>query len=345
MASTRNTLLEWAQDGHLVQQQLEQLIKDITAEPSVEHWLQFLKRLFISCAAIALASSLIFFFAYNWQEIGVLGKFALCQGAMVMALLLYLCRPENDSISQGVLLILCVLTGVLLALVGQVYQTGADPWQLFALWALFILPWVFSINVSSLWIFWIMLFNLALDLFSDSFNQGGRPFFTSLFILSCANLVLLVLCEVCALSKFQRLIQLGHCMAVKRLLIFVVILLALESVIEWLFLSIFGYDETGYYAIAYYVVLSVGSLIFYRYQRLDIFALATVLFGLIGLIVAIEIKILTDDFDANSLLLLSFTIVGLSSWATFWLKGLIKPFEQSKSNPMSAEFGGSSHEK
>lgn len=340
MASTRNTLLEWAKDGHLEQQQLEQVIKDITAEPSVEHWLVFIKRLFVSCAAIALASSQIFFFAYNWQEIGVLGKFALCQGAMVMALLLYLRRPENDSISQGVLLILCMLTGALLALVGQVYQTGADPWQLFALWALFILPWVISINVSSLWIFWMVLLNIALYLFSDSLNQGsGRPFFTTLFILSCANLVLLVLFEVCALTKFSRLNQLGHCMAAKRLLIFVVMLLALEPVIEQLFST-----TLGYYAIAYYVVVSVGSLMFYRYKRLDIFALATVLFGLIGLIVALEIKMFTDEFDANILLLISFTIVGLSSWATFWLKGLIKPFEQTNNEQTSAESGELNHE-
>ncbi len=42
---------------------------------------------------------------------------------------------------KAALLLATLLLGVFLALFGQTYQTGADPWQLFANWALLILPW------------------------------------------------------------------------------------------------------------------------------------------------------------------------------------------------------------
>lgn len=58
-----------------------------------------------------------------------------------------------------------VLTGVLLAVIGQIYQTGADSELLFAGWALLALPWVVIARAPWVWLFWLVLLNTSLALF------------------------------------------------------------------------------------------------------------------------------------------------------------------------------------
>ncbi len=58
-----------------------------------------------------------------------------------------------------------VLVGPLLGVYGQTYQTGADPWGLFAFWALLILPWVVVAHFTALWILTIALLDTALVLY------------------------------------------------------------------------------------------------------------------------------------------------------------------------------------
>ncbi|TMH00920.1 MAG: DUF2157 domain-containing protein, partial [Betaproteobacteria bacterium] len=47
--------------------------------------------------------------------------------------------------------------GGLLAFFGQTYQTGADPWQLFALWALLALPLALAVRGDVLWAPWVLV--------------------------------------------------------------------------------------------------------------------------------------------------------------------------------------------
>ena len=55
----------------------------------------------------------------------------------------------------GALLVLAGLfLGALLALLGQIYQTGADTWELFAWWALLLLPWALAGASQALWLLW-----------------------------------------------------------------------------------------------------------------------------------------------------------------------------------------------
>src|SRR5690606_26138167 len=51
------------------------------------------------------------------------------------------------------------------ALVGQIYQTGADAWPLFLLWAALTLPWVALLRSVSLWLLCAALLNVALGLY------------------------------------------------------------------------------------------------------------------------------------------------------------------------------------
>ena len=55
-----------------------------------------------------------------------------------------------------------VLVGALLAVYGQVYQTGADAWQLFAGWAALIAGWAVAGRFVPLWMLVAVLTNVAL---------------------------------------------------------------------------------------------------------------------------------------------------------------------------------------
>src|SRR5690606_8361253 len=91
-------------------------------------------------------------------------------------------------------LLACVLLGALLALVGQTYQTGADPWQLFALWALLMLPWVAAGRSVVLCLLWVLVSNVVVMLW----GQGGGPGRASatLAIFAVGNGALLIAWEV-----------------------------------------------------------------------------------------------------------------------------------------------------
>ena len=65
-----------------------------------------------------------------------------------------------------------LLTGALLALTGQIYQTGADAFELFAAWAVTVVPWVIVARFAPLWLLWIALLNLSVALYFVTFRWG-----------------------------------------------------------------------------------------------------------------------------------------------------------------------------
>jgi uncharacterized membrane protein len=60
-----------------------------------------------------------------------------------------------------------VLTGVLLAVIGQVYQTGADVFELFVAWAALILPWTVISRHAAHWLLWLVVAEVALVLYGE----------------------------------------------------------------------------------------------------------------------------------------------------------------------------------
>ena len=63
-----------------------------------------------------------------------------------------------------------ILVGGLMALFGQTYQTGADPWQLFFNWALLVFPWVLISRFHVMWLVWLGLLNLSVHQYFQVFG-------------------------------------------------------------------------------------------------------------------------------------------------------------------------------
>lgn len=107
----------------------------------------------------------IFWIAANWESLGRYGKFALLE-----ALVLVMCAGAiwRAQAKLPLSLIAILGTGGLFAYFGQTYQTGADPWQLFALWAALTLPLCLSVRHDVAWAPWALIAMTAISLWMQA---------------------------------------------------------------------------------------------------------------------------------------------------------------------------------
>lgn len=121
-------------------------------------------------AAALLGLGLIFWIAAHWDTLGRFGRFALLQGAVVAMGLGALARPAWRA---PLALVVLLATGALFAFFGQTYQTGADPWQLFALWAALTLPLALAVRSDLLWTPWVLVAFVGIALWIQA-HTGHR---------------------------------------------------------------------------------------------------------------------------------------------------------------------------
>lgn len=130
--------------------------------------LAWLKRGMLAVAAGLLGFGLICGIAANWQSLDKLQQFALLQG-FVLSLCLGAALLPTMRTPLGLLGLISI--GGLFAYFGQTYQTGADPWQLFAVWASLGIPLALCSRSDSVWSAWAIIVLTAVSLW-DHANSG-----------------------------------------------------------------------------------------------------------------------------------------------------------------------------
>jgi uncharacterized membrane protein len=133
--------------------------------PDGAAWRRFLVNLLNGAGIAGLGAGAIFFVAANWQDYGIAGRFALLQLAFAVAVGLALWRPPPAPLGHGALTMSVLLTGALLALFGQTYQTGADVFELFFIWAALALPFALASASAATWAAWWVVLNVAMGLY------------------------------------------------------------------------------------------------------------------------------------------------------------------------------------
>jgi uncharacterized membrane-anchored protein len=135
---------------------------------------------------------LIFGVAANWALLSRVQQFTLLQMLVLGPCAGMAFRPRARA---PLALLALIAIGALLAYFGQTYPTGADKWQLFALWAALGLPLAACARADSVWSVWgvitltgIALWNTAHTRFGDhvSSNDIHAAAAVSAFLLTAA---------------------------------------------------------------------------------------------------------------------------------------------------------------
>ena len=170
-------LRQWLEMGSITISQYEQAVMQLGERPDGKTWQVFFNLLTFVLGVGALVFSVLFVIAFNWDDMSRMAKFALVEGALVLAVFGYFYRikvkKDNGIIAGWCLMAIALLIGGLLALFGQVYQTGADSWQLFFNWSLFITPIALVSRFTPLWGLWLLLANLTMFLYFDQIARGA----------------------------------------------------------------------------------------------------------------------------------------------------------------------------
>ncbi len=129
-------------------------------------WARWGMRALLALGVGQFLAGVVFFFAYNWNDLSDIAKFAVIEIALAIAVGGALLIGVDRVFGQMLLIAASVLTGVLLAVIGQVYQTGADVFELFAAWTVLILPWTAISRHPVHWLLWLVVAEVAFVLYA-----------------------------------------------------------------------------------------------------------------------------------------------------------------------------------
>lgn len=137
-------------------------------------WSQFLSILLLATGIGFTVAGIIFFFAYNWSELPQWAKLGIVEVLLVTTVLLTIFTRWKLPVKQILLTGATFLIGTLFAVFGQIYQTGADAYDLFLGWTLFTLLWAVAIRFAPLWLIWIGLLCITIGLYNTQlFNADS----------------------------------------------------------------------------------------------------------------------------------------------------------------------------
>lgn len=166
-----------------------------------ETWKKFLRLFIISLGVGFTVSGVVFFFAYNWAALHKFAKIGLTEGLIVVTTSFVLLPKININIRNIVLTGATVLVGVLFAVFGQIYQTGANAYDFFLAWTVFVTLWVIVSNFSPLWLLYLILINTTFILYAQQVAKERSEvlIFTLLFLINTTVLVTSIL-----ISKYKK---------------------------------------------------------------------------------------------------------------------------------------------
>lgn len=315
MITHRNQIIELVEQGCIPADKIDTALVAAKVTPNGKDWRTFIDHLLLWLSGLTLAFSAMFFIAFNWDNIGRFAKFGMVEVFIVMAIVAYWKLGEKKVAGKMALLMATIFLGVLLALYGQTYQTGADPWQLFFNWALLMLPWALIGRFSAIWLVWILLINLSIILYHQAFRGVFGAMFGSdtsmLWMVFIFNTLALILWEL-LVKKFQ---WLSERWAIR--------LLAVGSgiPITWLvLLSIFDNRNDDVIPALVWGIWLAGLYIIYRRIMPDLFMLAGICLSGIVVSVTFMARHMLENGSSGSFLFLALLVIGLGTGTAIWLR-------------------------
>lgn len=322
MISSRNQIIGLIEQGKIPVENIGDALDAVKVTPDAKAWRNFIDNLMFWLGGLALAFAVMFFIAYNWNEIGRFAKFGMVEALVVLAITVYWKLGENKVAGKVSLLMATIFLGVLLALYGQTYQTGADPWQLFFNWSLLMLPWAIIGRFPAIWAVWVVLINLSIVLY----HQAMWGVFGFMFRSDTGMLWILFFFNSLALIAWEALSQRWHWLSER----WAIRLLAVGGglPITWLTLYAVFHHRAGYiFSWSMWAVWLALLYLFYRKTRPDLFMLAAGCLSGIVVLVTFLARHLLDDWHSGGFLFLAMVVIGLGTGAAVWLRNVHKEWQ------------------
>lgn len=288
-------------------------------------WWLWANRFLLFLGAALILAGIVFFFAFNWHKMASSLKFGLVQGLVLVSLIAVFKFGMETITGKIFLLAASLMVGVFLAVYGQIYQTGADAYELFVGWAILIFGWVALSKFAALWLMWLTIVDTAVILY---WNQVLEPNKISninwLFLLLAAiNTVFLVLAHWGRSRKIDWLNYAWY----NRLL--------LASVLFWLTIPSIEFVAGERNALVFPLLALLLALpavyYFYRVREPD---LASLTLGTLSacavLLTAIGRFLLKREWEPGNYFVFGLIVIGVFSVTTYWLMQTHKKINPSK---------------
>lgn len=174
-AMQRSRVADWITAGHLAPAARRSLADRTDPWPTAPDWRAALNVALLWLAALLIGVGIIMFIAANWARAGNMLKIGGVEAAMLLCAAVAHWQRHRPEARNAALLAGAFATGGLLALVGQIYQTGADTSVLFGAWALAMLPWALAGTSPILWLLWTAVLSLAAWIAVSSYDLAFIP--------------------------------------------------------------------------------------------------------------------------------------------------------------------------
>lgn len=300
--------------------------------------------LFLTLVGTALIlAGIAAFFAWNWADLSRFHKFALIQTGILAAAVAAWRFGLDSLVGKASLFAMAFLVGTLLAVYGQVYQTGADPYGLFLTWALLILPLCLIGRQWGLWLLFAVLLNLTVIMYytqvlhpPDGWWQLSQVLGPLVWLgttvadstlasyLFALNVLVLVVWEVDA-SRGVGWMQ-------GRAFPNLIALAAFATVLPpSLIMIVAGGAFTQHVSLSFVspVLLAITTLVclwYYRVKRRDLFILTLCLLSLILVVTSLVLRHLVEG--TGSLLFVAILLIAQVSAAAWWLRTIARGWER-----------------
>ncbi len=171
---------------------------------SPRQWAVFVRYLLLGAGVSFLVAGVVFFFAYNWASMHKFLKLGLLQ-ALLLGITGFILFSSHSKIKTNLLLTgNTMLVGVLFAVFGQVYQTGANAYDFFLGWTCCVVLWVVVAQYPPLWLVLLALLNTTLVLYTQQVATDW-PFVVLLDLLFALNGGAVLVWEWVARHKRERM--------------------------------------------------------------------------------------------------------------------------------------------
>ncbi|MFD2246390.1 DUF2157 domain-containing protein [Pontibacter ruber] len=155
-------------------------------------WIKFLRLFLLGLGGSFLIAGIIFFFAYNWADMHKFVKLGLLELLVIGVTLAAVFTKLSSTVKNVLLTGSTMLVGVLFAVFGQIYQTGANAYDFFLGWTMCVVLWVVIARFQPLWLIFLALLNTTFILYTQQVatHWSFAVVLDLLFILNAAAVVI-----------------------------------------------------------------------------------------------------------------------------------------------------------